>query len=382
MRLAFATVHDPRDIRRGSGTWYHLAREIERQGHSVHYCASVETIVARPTALLQRVSRRMGRRHVTFLDPFTARLRATDVVRQVRTTDVEVLLTNDFGIGAYTAHRVPTVIYTDVMIPREAPRGIPPESRLARMSPLSAWLAKHTIRKGLREARLCVFPAQWSADQARTHAVPKRPYGVVPFGANVPDPGPAVAAERTAVADGVRLLFVGKDWGRKGGVIAVETLQVLHERGVSSELDVVGYSGEDAARPGVRLHGLLDKADERGEALLDSLYRCADVFILPSRSEGSVISALEAAAYGLPCVAYDVEGVASAVRDDISGALLPLESGADGFADVIERWARNPQEYRRLVLGARHHYETTANWTTAVKALMAKIEEAIEGPAT
>lgn len=51
----------------------------------------------------------------------------------------------------------------------------------------------------------------------------------------------------------------------------------------------------------------------------------ADIFVLPSRSEGFSNAIVEAMAVGLPVVATDVGGNAEAVKDGVSGLIVPSE---------------------------------------------------------
>jgi glycosyltransferase involved in cell wall biosynthesis len=51
----------------------------------------------------------------------------------------------------------------------------------------------------------------------------------------------------------------------------------------------------------------------------------ADIFVLPSRSEGFSNAIIEAMAAGLPVVATTVGGNAEAVEDGVTGFLIPPE---------------------------------------------------------
>ena len=64
----------------------------------------------------------------------------------------------------------------------------------------------------------------------------------------------------------------------------------------------------------------------------------ADVFVLPSRSEGFSNAIIEAMAAGLPVIATDVGGNAEAVEDGVSGIIVPPEDPvalAEAIADLL-----------------------------------------------
>jgi L-malate glycosyltransferase len=69
--------------------------------------------------------------------------------------------------------------------------------------------------------------------------------------------------------------------------------------------------------------------------------KMADVFFLPSRSEGFSNALIEAMACGLPCVATDVGGNAEAIDDGHSGFLAPSEDPSTCAAHLL-RLLREP----------------------------------------
>jgi glycosyltransferase involved in cell wall biosynthesis len=75
----------------------------------------------------------------------------------------------------------------------------------------------------------------------------------------------------------------------------------------------------------------------------------ADVFILPSRSEGLPMALLEAMSAGLPVIATRLEGLAEVVVEGVHGLFVPVDD-ADVLADVILQLLRDP--YRCVRMGA------------------------------
>ncbi|NDJ36903.1 MAG: glycosyltransferase family 4 protein [Chloroflexi bacterium] len=368
MRIAFATLYDSRDIRRGSGTFYYLAQTLEQQGHRLHRIGPVDFDYPPLSRMLRALHTRISRRYVTFLDPWVGRRTGAQVGAQLP-AGIDLLLTNDYAVAAYTPARCPVVLYTDAMLTHDYQERHLPAARLGNLTPISRALSVKTIRDGLQRADLCVFPAQWIAQEARHYGADPAKIAVVPFGANMTDPGPV---RRAFPPEVLRLLFVGKDWDRKGGDTAVRAALDLHERGCPVRLHVVGAQPalDEGAAAVVTLHGLLDKADPEQHAQLDSLFRESHALVLPTSSEGFVIAVLEAAAYSLPVLATDVPGVS-----DGAGVFLPLGAPPAAYADVLAGWLGEPDVYRRLAAEARVYFENSVNWESAVRRLMGLIEE-------
>ncbi len=78
---------------------------------------------------------------------------------------------------------------------------------------------------------------------------------------------------------------------------------------------------EDLAR-GLGVEESLFFLGAKPQEALPLYYSAADLFALPSRYESFGMTAIEAAACGLPTLAFDVGGVSQAVREGVSGHLI------------------------------------------------------------
>jgi glycosyltransferase involved in cell wall biosynthesis len=385
LKIAFATVFDPRDVNRGSGTFYHLGCEIEHHGHTVHYIGPLqENHLPLQTRIIRGLEKRAGKRYKTYLDPFYCQARAREASQWLADLEYDFVLTNDFGLAAFIQTSKPIVLYTDAMIPIDyRASDTPHQSRVSNLGFVGTYLFQRTIRKGLDRSSLCFFPTQWIADEALKYGISDLKVRVVPFGANIDDPGPDVAESRkiSRVLDKgqIDLLFVGKDWNRKGGDIAVKVVYELNRRGIKAVLHIVGATSPQPVEPQlIRSYGLLDKSIEADWKQLDSLYRSCDAFLLPSSSEGFVIVVLEAAAYGLPVIAFDIDGIRNGVKHQVSGYLIPPSANENAFADLIATWFDTTGLYTRLVTGARTHFTSEVNWKSSVTKLLARVSEVMK----
>jgi glycosyltransferase involved in cell wall biosynthesis len=80
----------------------------------------------------------------------------------------------------------------------------------------------------------------------------------------------------------------------------------------------------------------------------------ADIFVLPSRSEGFSNAIVEAMATSLPVVATDVGGNAEAVKDGVTGLVVPPED-ADALAAAIARLLAAPSQARAMGIAGRSY---------------------------
>jgi glycosyltransferase involved in cell wall biosynthesis len=81
-------------------------------------------------------------------------------------------------------------------------------------------------------------------------------------------------------------------------------------------------------------------------ANMPELYSAIDLMVLPSHYEGFPTVLLEAAAMSLPVVATAIPGNIDAVRDEVTGVLVPCHD-ASGLAAAIERYMDDPELRRK-----------------------------------
>lgn len=149
-------------------------------------------------------------------------------------------------------------------------------------------------------------------------------YGVDPERVTVIPPG--VVNELWAPPDrpherrgAVRVLFVGGDLERKGGLDLLEAYRALRGAGRDVELHLV-TSADIADEPGVTVHRGLTPNDSR----LVELYHRSDVFCLPTHGDCLPMVLSEAAAAGLAMISTDVGAIREVVRDEETGVLVPV----------------------------------------------------------
>lgn len=175
----------------------------------------------------------------------------------------------------------------------------------------SRWLARSLVEQtGVPPAKVHVappgIPAGWASHDGSQAASPSDRRGGYQ------------RRERGALRR--RLLFIGKDFYRKGGDLVVAALAVLRrEHNPQITLTIVGpptWPLSGTPPDGVRFLGSLPRHQ------VVSLYDHHDLFVMPSRWEPFGLVFAEALARGLPCVALDAFAMPEIVTPGVSGALI------------------------------------------------------------
>ncbi len=216
----------------------------------------------------------------------------------------------------------------------------------------------------IEESALILYPSSWARQSALAdYGADAAKVFEIAWGANMPAGN---GQPRTLQAGPLRLLFVGIEWERKGGPLAVAAAAELAARGLDCRLDIIGNSAAVmAGRPvpaNVHFHGLLRKDVPEQAAALDRLFEEAHLLFLPTRAECYGIVFAEAATRGLPSVSIATGGVPSVVRDGETGILLPPGATAANHADAIAALAADPARYASMSAAALVDAAQRLNW--------------------
>lgn len=161
-------------------------------------------------------------------------------------------------------------------------------------------------------------------------------------------------------ADHVRLFYIGNIGPRKGMCDLIEAANRLRGR-LSQPFEVVLAGPFDDDKEESRIRDLIaEHGLDRVVTFLGPIYGdCkeaaflqADIFVLPSYSEGIPQAMLEAMAYGLPVVVSDVGGIPEVVQDGREG-LVVKPGDIDGLCHALLQLIGSVESRRRIGAAAR-----------------------------
>ena len=169
----------------------------------------------------------------------------------------------------------------------------------------------------------------------------------------------AALRARYAAPDEKLVLLVGRLVYEKGFHLALDALAPIARRRGDVRFLVAGTGTAEAElrrqarRLGLGSHG--EFLGWVGDDMLHSLYRIAQVCIVPSIYEPFGIVALEAMASGCLCVVADTGGLREVVPGDGTVGLRFPSRDAAALEEILERVLGDDEERARLVAEAREH---------------------------
>ncbi len=241
------------------------------------------------------------------------------------------------------------------------------------LAPRSKRLGDRSERISLAHAAEVVVSTEWAARSViDEYGYPAEHVTVQPMGAGHVAPWDTDELMRRVegrLQRPLELLWMGKEWTRKGGAISLEVARSLHDRGVEVTLHVVGrYPDEVAHEPFVTAHGFLDRRTHGDR--IDELFADSFALMLPSRAEAASVVLADAASYALPSFASRTGGIPTMVEDGVNGMIMDYDASPASIADQILELRHQPDRYRTLCRTSRDRFERVLNWDATATVLV------------
>lgn len=214
-------------------------------------------------------------------------------------------------------------------------------------------------------ADVTLVNSEWSRAALLQQGAPADRLEVIPLAFEAAAPGPETPSGRPGC---LTVLWLGSVILRKGIAYLVEAARELVGQPV--KFLVAGPVGirDTAIRkapPNVEWLGAVPRSEAH------RLYRSADVFVLPTLSDGFAITQVEALAHGLPVVATSNCG--AVVEDGRTGFLVPARN-ARALAAAVQRFIREPglaARMRSACLAAAADY-SVASYANRLESILNK----------
>ncbi|OKH23027.1 group 1 glycosyl transferase [Hydrococcus rivularis NIES-593] len=374
MKLAYVTIYDARVLgtsssNEWSGTGYYIAEAIKSRAVSLEYIGPLESNLT--IEIIGKLKRHyhelFHKTYVKHVAPLLLKNYAKQVSQKLSTIEPDIIFSATVEPIAYLECDRPIVFWADATF-----------ANLIDFYPQYSNLCQESINCGhrmeklaLQKCDLAIYASDWAAQTAIDYyqADPSK-VKVVPFGANLKNERNFEQVKtlvKSRPSNKCKLLFLGVDWYRKGGDIALKIAKELNKKGLETELTVVGCQPivEEPLPDFVNVLGFISKSSQEGLQLIHQLISESHFLILPSIAECYGVVLCEANSFGVPCLATKVGGIPTIIKNNVNGRLFNKNADIVEYCQYIAYFFRNYPSYEKLALSSFHEYKSRLNWSVA-----------------
>lgn len=311
-------------------------------------------------------------------EPSVLRNYARQVERKLRRSSADIVLCAENAVPlAYLRCDRPLVLWTDTTLGSLV-------GFYQYMNNLCAETQRNIFRMeqaALDRCQRLIVTSDWAAQTAiQLYNLPREKVRVIPRGSNHQRQlthKDVLAWLHQKPLQPCRLLFVGVDWRRKGGDIALATAQHLQQAGLAVELHIVGCQPSQSLPDYVKVHGFIDRTQSAGEQQYVDLLKQTHFLLFPTRADAFANAISEASAYGVPTLASQVGGIPTLIQTGVNGYTFPLDADAAAYATKVLQIIANPNTYFTLAAGSLHTFETQMSWEASRYKIQTYLNELI-----
>lgn len=356
MKLLYVTARwDPQNPDSGSGVNYNAYMELKNRVDDIRIVGPFTSELTLVERGVRKIFERPGQRRLIKFYPSYLRKSNQSVRKAMEEFEPDVIFSKS-SIPLVNVNLTAPLVYICDSTVKWTKENWP------LFSPIGMKIMEKWEAKVIKKASHIITFSQANGDVLHNYyKIPKDRITVHPVPSSLPHneedfrPNPIVASET------LKLLLVGKSYHGKGVDIATEVVQELNALGIPAELKVVGQEHEDSEY--VSFAGLLSKSDPVQQKEYMDYYRWAHFLIFPSRFDAAGIVPSEAAGFGVPTITNATGGIATTVKDKVSGVILPKHSPAREYIRVLQYYLNHPEEYDTLRRSTYARYLSELNWT-------------------
>lgn len=212
----------------------------------------------------------------------------------------------------------------------------------------------------LKDADMIIAVSKEQKNIASKLGVPENKIRIIPNGVDSKN-----FSQEVKETNDFRILYVGRLVQEKGLGYLLEAMKSIIDELPDASLTIVGEGIKKAdLEKHVQELGIREKVRFLGAKPHEEIphyLEDADVFVLPSLSEGLALVILEAMACGKPIVATNVGGIPDLVVDEETGLLVPPKD-SKALAEAIKRILRDDDLRLKISKNSRKRIEERFDW--------------------
>ncbi len=386
MKIAFVTTYNAHDINSWSGTPYFMAKSFIDAGVEVEFVGELDSLPKASfsskvkEAFYERLFKGKLGKFVMDYEPEYLKYYAEQVQKILKNSDADIVFSPGAIPIAYLSTNKPIVMWSDATfaVMHNYYDGYADFS-------YSSIRSCHNYEKNvIKRLSLAIFSSEWAARSAvKYYGAKENKTKVIPYGANIQSTKTVkdiIEFNSKKSKKTCKLLFIGRDWVRKGGPAAVKVAQELNNKNIKTELTVVGCNPAEASSlpDFVKILGFVDKSKKEGGDLIDELYRESHFFVLPTVADCTPIVFSESNSYGLPVITTNTGGIPSVIKDDNNGKMFDVDIDVRKCADYIGNMFSDFEKYEEFSIKSFAEYNKELNWKVSIAKTIKYLEEILD----
>ncbi|MCD5029392.1 glycosyltransferase family 4 protein [Enterococcus asini] len=165
-----------------------------------------------------------------------------------------------------------------------------------------------------------------------------------------------------------RLLFIGRDFYRKGGNQVVAAFRLLQQKLPDSELYILGPTKLPKQYQGKNIFFLGDVPREK----IENYFALCDIFCMPSRFEAYGLVFIEALSRGLPCIGLNKFEMPYFIEEGVTGYLLTEQASVGDLAERMQTLLENEAIFAH-VASRKEQYVAEYAWDAVASRVLEQV---------
>ena len=378
MRIGYITTYDAKDVRNWSGLGYYMAQHLQSDDTSLEYIQSSQ----RKISLLTKVKHKLywnlyQADYLLDRDPAILKGYSKQISSKLKAQPLDIVFSPGTIPIAYLECDQPIAFWTDATF-----------GGMINFYPEFTNLCRESIRQGhlmeksaLNRCQLAIYSSDWAAKTAiDLYEAESSKVKVVPFGANLDskmDFSNIKSLINARKNKPCKLLFLGVNWQRKGGDVALEVARQLNESGLATELTIVGCEPpfRESMPEFVTVINFISKSTQQGIDQINGLLAESHFLILPSTADCTPVVFSEANSFGVPCLTTDVGGITTIIKNDINGKTFQTNANISEYCTYITHLFSDYTQYKELAISSFNEYQTRLNWQVAGQTVRSLLKD-------
>ena len=374
MKIAYVTTYDvlnkqtwPRyQLGLGSANYY-IAKSLEQQSVAIEYIGPLQKNFSLLTRTKWSFYRYFFKKdYYRWAEPLVLKDYGKQIAKKLANSNADIVLCPENAAPiAYLQCQQPMVLWIDTTLAAMIDF-YPYLSNLCAETKRNIYaLEKSTFEK----CKLLIFSSEWAAKTAiNIYGINPDKVKVVPWGGNIECDRTITDIQHiveSRAKNPCKLLFIGTQWQRKGGNIALAVAKELNQMGLPTELTVVGCESSviDEPLPSfVKFLGFIDKFTQEGEQIINQLFTESHFLILPTQAETYGHVFCEANSFAVPCLATNVGGIPTIIKDGVNGKIFTLDASPLYYSKYIASLMNHYSSYKQIAMSSFKEYESQLNW--------------------